>query len=105
MIVIYITCESVEQAQKIGEHLLKKRLCTCINIFPNMLPTYWWPPHTNKLESGTEVVLLVKTLDKKFDEIEMEVKKMHTYETVCVFAFPVTKVSREYYEWLKGEIR
>lgn len=105
MIVIYITCDSVDQAKKIGKHLLEKRLGTCINVFPKMEPMYWWPPHENKLEEGPEVVLLVKTLDKKFDEIEKEVKKVHTYETVCVFAIPIAHVSKEYYEWIKGEIR
>lgn len=104
MVVIYITCESAKQAHKIGESLLKKRLCTCINIFPNMEPEYWWPPHKNKLESGPEVVLLVKTLESKFDEVEKEVKKLHTYETVCIFALPVVRASKEYLDWIRGEL-
>ena len=36
MILIYITCESREQAEDIGRHLLKKRLAGCINIIPGM---------------------------------------------------------------------
>ena len=57
LILIYITCESVEQAKKIGKHLLNKRLCTCVNIFPHMQPIFWWPPKEGKLEESKEVVL------------------------------------------------
>ncbi|MEK7164064.1 MAG: divalent cation tolerance protein CutA [Patescibacteria group bacterium] len=38
MILVYVTCKSVEQAKKFGRHLLKKRLCGCVNIFPNVNP-------------------------------------------------------------------
>lgn len=36
MILVYITCESKEQAEDIGRQLLKKRLVGCINIIPDM---------------------------------------------------------------------
>lgn len=35
MILIYVTCASVGEAKKIGKHLLKKRLCACVNILGN----------------------------------------------------------------------
>ncbi|MBI5358780.1 NUDIX domain-containing protein [Candidatus Amesbacteria bacterium] len=33
-----------------GKHLMEKRLCACVNIFPNMLPMFWWPPKENKID-------------------------------------------------------
>lgn len=104
MILIYITCESVDQAKKIGTHLLKKRLCGCFNIIDGMKAVYWWPPKSGKIEEASETILLVKTLQKKFDEIEKEVLKLHASDTPCLIAIPVVNVSKKYYEWIKGEI-
>ncbi len=104
MVIVYITCSSVTEAKKIGRSLLKKRLCVCINIYPTVQAIYWWPPKADKLEEETETVLLVKTLEGKFEAIESEVRKLQTYDTVTVFSYPVTKVSQNYYNWLVGEV-
>src|SRR3989344_6334585 len=102
LILIYMTCDNIDQAKQLSKLLLNKRLCTCVNIFPNMNPLYWWPPHENKLSESPEVSLIVKTLENKFDQIEKEVKLFLKLETVCVIAIPVTKVSKEFYNWIKG---
>lgn len=105
MIIIYITCESKREATKIGKHLLKKRLCACVNIFENMTPIYWWPPKKGRLEEGKETVLIVKTLEEKFEEIEKEVTKIHSYSVPCIFSIKVDKVNKPYLDWLIGEIK
>lgn len=104
MILVYITCEGVEQAKKIGKHLLDKRLCVCINIFPNMQSAYFWPPKSEKIEEANEVVLIAKTLESKYQALEDEVHKVHTADTPCIFAIPVSRVDKKYYEWIKGEL-
>src|SRR3989339_889147 len=98
MVLVYVTCENVDQAKKIGRHLLEKRLCTCVNIFPNMQPMFWWPPKANKIDESTEVVLIVKTLEPKYQALEDEIHKIHTYDTPCDFAIPVTHVAKKYYD-------
>lgn len=105
MILIYITCESVEQAKEIGRHLMNKRLCACVNIFPNMEPMFFWPPKSGKIDESKEVVLVVKTIEDKYKAVEKEVHKLHSYETPCVFAIPVKHVAQKYYKWLKGELK
>lgn len=105
MILIYVTCESVKQAKQIGKAILKKRLATCINIFPKMQPVFWWPPKKNKLDESREVVLIIKTIGKKFKEIEKEIVKLHTYGTPCIFSIKVDKVHKPYLDWLIGEIK
>lgn len=104
MILIYITSNSKEEAVKIGRHLLRKRLCGCVNIFENMIPIYWWPPKKGRLEEGKEAVLIVKTLEEKFKEIEKEVKTIHSDKTPCIFSIKVNKVSKPYFDWLVGEM-
>lgn len=105
MILVYVTCESVKQAKQIGKAILKKRLATCVNIFPEMQPIFWWPPKKNKLDESKEVVLIIKTIEKKFKEIEKEILQLHTYETPCIFSIKVDKVHKPFLDWIEGEIR
>jgi len=65
MLVCYITCESVEQAKKIGKHLMNKKLCACVNIFPEMQPMFFWPPKSGIIDESKEVVLIAKTVECK----------------------------------------
>lgn len=104
MILVYITCESKEQAEDIGRHLLKKRLVGCINIIPGMRSAYLWPPGKNYVEEADEVILLVKTTEKHYSAIEKEVLKLHTYKNPAIFALPITHISKTYAAWLMGEI-
>jgi periplasmic divalent cation tolerance protein len=105
MILVYITCDNPERAKAIGTHLLKKRLAACINIIPGMNSKYFWPPKTDKFEEANETILIVKTLEGKFSDVEREVKAIHPSDTPCIISIPVSNVSKKYYEWIKGEIK
>lgn len=104
MLLVYITCESVDQARQIGKHLMEKRLCACVNIFPDMQPMFFWPPKSGTIDESKEVVLIAKTIESKYQGLEDEVHKIHTYDVPCVFAIPVQHVAKKYYDWLVGEI-
>lgn len=105
LILIYTTWESTRQAKAAAKHLLKKRLCGCVNIFPEVNPIFWWPPKTNKLDESKEAVMFIKSLKNKYSEIEKEIYKIHTFETPCIIALPIYKVNKDYYNWIKGEIK
>ncbi|OGV92177.1 hypothetical protein A3B57_03720 [Microgenomates group bacterium RIFCSPLOWO2_01_FULL_47_10] len=104
LLLCYITCESVEQAKKIGKHLMNLRLCACVNIYPEMYPMFFWPPKAGKIDEGKEVVLIAKTIESKYKALEAEVFKVHTYDTPCIIAIPTAHVSQPYYDWLVGEL-
>lgn len=104
MIIIYITCGNTEEARKIGKHLLDKRLCACINIINGMESLYFWPPKSGILEKAHETILLVKTLEEKFDAIEKEVISIHPSDTPCLIAIPTARVADKYLAWIQGEV-
>lgn len=105
LIFIYTTWSSAVEAKKAAKHLLTKRLCGCVNIIPNVCPMFWWPPKANKIDSSKEVVMIIKTLKKKYQEIEKEICKIHSFNIPCIIALPVYKVNKGYYDWIKGEIK
>lgn len=104
LILVYTTWESVKQAKDAGNKLLKKRLCGCVNIFSEMQPMFWWPPKQNKIDGSNEVVMIIKTLKDKYERLEKEIYKIHTYNIPCIIAVPTYKVNKDYFEWIKGEI-
>lgn len=104
IILVYVTCESVTQAKKIGRHLLKKKLAGCVNIYPEMTPMFLWPPKSGTIDESKEVTLIVKTIEVKWKEVEKEITKIHTFDTPCIIALPVKHVSKKYYDWIVGEI-
>ena len=44
--------------------------------------------------------MLAKTTKDKFDEIEREVRALHSYETPEIIAVPVVAGSASYLQWL-----
>lgn len=105
ILLVYITCESVEQAKQIGKHLMDKKLCACVNIFPEMQPMFFWPAKSGKIDESKEVVLIAKTIEKNYQKLEDEVHKIHSYDVPCVLAIPVQHVAKKYYNWLIGEMK
>jgi len=100
MIFVYITCKNKKEAQKIGQALVKERLAGCVNFWP-IDSVYWW---NGKIIKDKEVVLIIKTLKSKFQEIETRIKKMHSYKIPCIVSLPINKISQKYFNWLKKEI-
>lgn len=100
MISIYITCKDEEEARKISLHLVKNRFAACTNMFP-IRSLYWWK---GELEETDEYVVLVKTIDKNYEKIKKEVKKIHSYEVPCIMKMNVD-VNEEYGDWVEEETK
>jgi periplasmic divalent cation tolerance protein len=99
---IYITTSNEDESLKIGNILVKERLCACSNIIRNIESIYWWE---NKIENDNESVLILKTLEEKVEEVIKRVREIHTYDNPCILALPVLNVSNSYLKWLKKEIK
>jgi len=100
MISVYITCKDEKEAAKISEHLLKKRLIACSNIFP-IKSMYWWK---EKITKDNEIVMLAKTSDKNYEKIKKEVKKLHSYDIPCILKYDID-ANKEYKEWVEKETK
>jgi periplasmic divalent cation tolerance protein len=96
VIFVYITNPNKKTAKKIAEHLLKKRLIACANIFP-IESAYWW---RGKIERAKEYVLIAKTTEKKFEKVKAEIKKIHPYEVPCVVKIK-TNANRIFRKWVE----
>lgn len=100
LILVYITNKDESGAKKVAKHLLNKRLIACANTFP-VSSMYWW---NKKIEKTREYVVIAKSVEKNFEKIKTEVKKIHSYEIPCIIKINV-EVNEEFEEWVKKEVR
>ena len=100
-IVVFMTAADGEEAGRLAEMLVEKRLAACVQILPEMESVYRWQ---GKVERQREVLLIAKTTSSKFEELEKEVRARHSYETPEIVAFPLSAGSDPYLEWLKRSV-
>jgi periplasmic divalent cation tolerance protein len=97
---IYITTSGAEEAMEIGRKLVEEKLAACANIIRGMETVYRWK---GEVVSDSETVLILKTTDARYAELEARVKKLHSYEVPCIIAMPVELGSTEYLDWIADE--
>lgn len=95
--VLFVTCPNLKTARKISASLLKKKLVACINILPIVKSEYWWK---SKIESHSEVLMIMKTKTNLYNRIEKEVKKLHPYDVVEIISFKIDKGNKDYLDWI-----
>ncbi len=96
-IVVFMTAPNGEEAARLAEMLVGAHLAACVQILPEMESVYRWQ---GKIERQAEVLLLAKTTRAKFDELEREVRGLHSYDTPEIVAIPVVAGSVPYLQWL-----
>ena len=96
-IVVFMTAANGEEATRLADMLVGAHLAACVQIFPEIESVYRWE---GKIERQAEVLLLAKTTKAKFDDLEREVRALHSYDTPEIVAVPVVAGSAPYLEWL-----
>ena len=96
-IVVLMTAAGGEEAARIAEVLVNKKLAACVQILPEMQSIYVWQ---GEVQREREVLLLAKTTRANFDELERNVSEIHSYQTPEIIAVPIIAGSEPYLKWL-----
>ena len=97
-IVVLVTCGSEEEATKIANSLVEEGVAACVNIISPVRSIYRWE---GKVWDEREWVLIIKTHEKRFEELEKKVKSLHSYSVPEVIALPIVEGSASYLKWLE----
>ena len=98
---IYVTVKDEEEGILISKLLIKKKLAACANLYPKVKSIFPWK---DKIEVGNEAVLILKTTEKKYDELEKFIVKNHSYELPCILKLPIKKGEGNFMEWLQKTV-
>ena len=100
-IIVFMTAASTDEASRIAELLVEKNLAACVQILPEMQSVYSWK---GEIEKQPEILILAKTVESKFSELETQVRAVHSYDTPEIVATPLINGSRPYLEWLSESL-
>jgi periplasmic divalent cation tolerance protein len=100
-IVVLSTCASADEAARIARGLVEKRLAACVNILPGIRSIYRWK---GVLEDEPEVMLVIKSSRALFNQLRIELERMHSYEVPEAIAIPIVEGSEPYLAWLDREL-
>lgn len=98
---IFITTATKEEAQRIANVLLTQKKVACASILPRVQSFFWWK---GKIDSASEVLLVVKTELRLLEATVKSVKELHSYEVPEIIAMPIIGGNEEYLKWIKESI-
>jgi periplasmic divalent cation tolerance protein len=99
MLVVLTTVPGSAEGEALAERIVAERLAACVQILPPMTSVYFWEDAVRK---ENEHLLLIKTLEEKFAELEAFVRANHSYDVPEIVAIASEYVSEPYREWLNG---
>jgi periplasmic divalent cation tolerance protein len=100
-IVVFSSCASEDEAERLARRLLEARLAACVNVITQMRSFYWWK---GNIEAAPECLLVIKTARHKFDQLRTVLEAAHSYELPEVLALQIVDGSPNYLSWLEGEL-
>jgi periplasmic divalent cation tolerance protein len=100
-VIVLTTCGKSEDAEKLAQALVEKRLAACVNVVSGVRSFYRWQ---GKIENDAEFLLIVKTARGLVDQLRQELEKIHPYELPELVVAPIIDGSPNYLAWLEKEV-
>ena len=95
-VAIMATAGSAAEAQKIATALVEGGKAACVQMIP-ATSCYMWK---GALHTGPEVLLIIKTRDSLYADVEALILSLHSDETPEIVCLPVTKGASAYLDWI-----
>jgi periplasmic divalent cation tolerance protein len=96
LLVVLSTFPDAAAARAAAEMLVYERLAACVNILPGVESVYRW---RGKVESGPEVLSIIKTTAERYPALESRLRELHPYEVPEIVALPAAAVAENYLRW------
>jgi periplasmic divalent cation tolerance protein len=88
-------------ANALAARLVEERLAACVNILAPCGSVYRWQ---GKVETASEIPLLIKTTRSNYPALEVAIQALHPYEVPELIALPVTCGLDAYLDWVTASV-
>jgi periplasmic divalent cation tolerance protein len=96
-IIVFVTCESKQQAESIAQNVVTEKLAACVNVVPGIRSCYVWE---GKLTWSEEMLLLIKTTRGRFAQLQDRIKNLHSYEVPEIVGLTIDDAFDKYLDWI-----
>lgn len=101
MLIVFTTTSDKKEAEVLAEQIVAGNLAACVQILPSVTSVYIWK---GDLVKESEQLLLIKTINEKYFELEEFIRHNHSYETPEIIAVQSDSASKDYLEWVKANV-
>src|SRR5580765_3912443 len=95
-VLVLLTAPDLKTARKLARAALEARLIACANLIPKIESHFWW---RGKRESGSEVLMLLKTSAARLASLEKLILQKHPYDTPEFLVLSVSRGNKRYLDW------
>lgn len=95
--IVLVTAPDLKTARLLARAALQARLIACANLVPKIESHYRW---RGRIESSTEVLLVLKTQKTWLRALEKLILARHPYDTPEFLVLPLLAGSQRYVAWL-----
>lgn len=99
---VLVTAPDLKTARRLAKSALTARLIACANLIPKIESHYRWQ---GKLETGAEVLLVLKTTRARLAKLEKLVLAEHPYDTPEFVVLKLDQGSARYLNWLQASVK
>ena len=97
-----VTAPDLKTARALANFALRAKLIACANLVPKIESHYWW---RGKIESGNEVLLILKTRKSHLPALEKLILAKHPYDTPEFVVLRISSGNKKYLDWLDASCR
>jgi periplasmic divalent cation tolerance protein len=94
--IILSTFPSKESVADVANHVVRSKLCACVN-FAEVRSIYSW---RGKIQDQLEFIALFKTTAKSAKKLKAEIAKLHPYDVPEIVELKMSDLSKQYLSWL-----
>ncbi|MDH5445845.1 MAG: divalent-cation tolerance protein CutA [Gammaproteobacteria bacterium] len=96
-LIVLCTCPDEQTATVIADRLVEEGLAACVNILPGIMSVFQWQ---GKIEHDDEYLLVIKTQESRYQDLEIMVQQLHPYELPEIIAVSIERGLSGYLEWI-----
>src|ERR1700733_1650932 len=99
---ILTSCAAGEEAERIAHALVESQAAACVTLVPGARSIYRW---AGKVESATEVLLVIKTGFAQVGRVQELIGRLHSYAFPEFLVLDISAVSEPYFDWLTESLK
>ena len=101
-LLVFTTCPNQDSALTLSKSLVSDKLAACVSVLPAATSIYMWK---GQQEAAEEFVLLIKTRESCYQELEASIINNHPYELPEIIATPIVAGSEAYLNWIAANTK